>query len=123
MKSSSSKHVHKASEPDMGKEFRRLADEWREERGPSSSMTKFILHPAYQRIIGMGPAVLPLILRELREAPDHWFWALACITGENPVPQEHAGALKAMTRDWLNWAKDKGYVVEIPDRKALSKAG
>ena len=86
-------------------------------------MTKFILHPAYQRIIGMGPAVLPLVFRELRQAPDHWFWALACITGENPVPQEHAGALKAMTRDWLNWAKDKGYAIEIPHRRALSKAG
>lgn len=30
----------------------------------------------YQMIIGMGPQVVPLILSELENEPDHWFRAL-----------------------------------------------
>jgi hypothetical protein len=45
-------------------------------------------HPAYQRIIEMGQPVMPLIFRELEREPDHWFWALQSITGENPVKLE-----------------------------------
>ena len=91
-------------------EFTRLADEWRGERGPSSSIAKLVLHPAYQRIIGLGLPAVPLILRELERQPDHWFWALRAITGENPVPTEHAGDLAAMSDDWLKWASQKGWV-------------
>jgi len=31
---------------------------------------------AYQQIIDMGLAVIPLILRELEQRPNHWFAAL-----------------------------------------------
>lgn len=42
------------------------------------------MHPAYQRIIGLGPEVAPLLLRELERQPDHWFWALKALTGADP---------------------------------------
>ena len=45
---------------------------------------------SYQKIIGMGPAVVPLILSELQKEPDHWFWALEAITDENPVSESDA---------------------------------
>ena len=61
------------------------------------------MHPAYQQIIGMGTPALPLIFQELQREPDHWFWALGAITGENPVPEEDAGDLDAMTDAWLSW--------------------
>ena len=38
-----------------------------------------LLRP-YQRIIGMGLPVVPLILEELEREPDQWFWALEAIT-------------------------------------------
>jgi hypothetical protein len=44
-----------------------------------------ILHPAYQRIIGLGKAVIPFILRELQTEPNEWFWALRALTGEDPT--------------------------------------
>jgi hypothetical protein len=70
-------------------------------------MTKFLLHPAYQRIIGLGPSALPCIFREMRRSPDYWFWALRSMTGEDPVPAEHAGNLVAMSQDWLQWADQR----------------
>jgi hypothetical protein len=91
--------------------FARLAEQWREEMAVYSSVTKKALHPAYQRIIGMGPAALPLIFRELERQPDHWFWALRAITGENPVRPEDAGNLGKMTGAWLAFAREHGYLL------------
>src|SRR5256885_1317850 len=65
--------------------FEELADTWRRETGFLSFMQQRALHPAYQRIIGMGWAAVPLLLRELQRQPDHWFWALHAITGEEPA--------------------------------------
>jgi hypothetical protein len=62
------------------------------------------MHPSYQRIIGLGPAALPLIFNELAREPDHWFWALKAITGEDPVPPSARGKLRKMTELWLQWA-------------------
>jgi hypothetical protein len=89
--------------------FARLAKEWRDETAIYSSVTQKAMHPAYQRIIGMGPAALPLIFRELERRPGHWFWALRAITGENPVRREDAGDLDKMTEAWLAYAREHGF--------------
>lgn len=60
-----------AIRPDLGRTFRELARQWREDTLYISSITDMATHPAYQRIIGMGPAVLPLLLRELQQTRDH----------------------------------------------------
>ena len=91
-------------------EFNRLLNEWKAARRATSSSTAIAIHPSYQRIIGMGPPVLPLILRELGRELDHWFWALKAISGEDPVPLEHRGNFRRMGADWLRWGKEKGYV-------------
>lgn len=90
--------------------FAELANTWRRETAVMSSVTEMAMHPAYQRIIGMGAAALPLIFRELSRQPDHWFWALATITGENPVPPEEAGDILRMTQRWLQFARERGYL-------------
>ncbi len=68
------------------------------------------LVPSYQRIIGLGPNAIPLILRELHDEPDHWFWALAALTGENPTGQEAAGNVDGMREAWLQWGRQRGYL-------------
>lgn len=88
--------------------FQRLAQEWRAETAQLSSMTKLVMHPKYQSIIGLGPSVVPILLRELRLNPDHWFWALQALTGEDPTQPEDAGDLEKMTESWLKWAEEKG---------------
>lgn len=96
--------VSTASIPVEGR-FLEAARDWRDATRLTSSMTEIVSHPAYQRIIGMGRDVVPLLLRELARQPDHWFWALHSITGENPVPREHEGDLERMTDAWLRWGQ------------------
>jgi hypothetical protein len=89
--------------------FRRLADEWRQGTRYTSSGTEVVTNSAYQRIIGMGREVLPILFRELETAPDDWFWALYMITEENPVKPEDAGDIEKMAAAWLAWARDHRY--------------
>lgn len=88
--------------------FQRLAETWRAERGPTSSVTEMAIHSAYQEIISMGWEAVPLLLRELERAPDHWFWALRVITGVDPVPPGARGRIRDMANAWLRWAGEQG---------------
>lgn len=92
-------------DPEIEARFEFLARRWREETEFHSAASALFMHPAYQEIIGLGPAVLPLILGDLRESHDHWFWALRAITGENPVPAEERGKVERMTERWLAWGR------------------
>lgn len=69
------------------------------------------MHEAYQRIIGIGPEAILLILRELKKNPDDWFWALNAITEENPIPEESEGKINEMIKSWLQWGRDNGFDV------------
>jgi hypothetical protein len=89
--------------------FLDLVCRWREERGPTSSTTELAMCPSYQRIIGLGPIVVPLLLRELERKPDHWFWALKAITGADPVPVASRGKVKEMAQCWITWGRGQGY--------------
>lgn len=84
-------------------EFQRLARTWKEETEFQSSLTHIAMHPAYQRIIGMGPDALPLILGDLASNPAPWFWALAAISGDDPVPLSDRGRVDRMAEAWLRW--------------------
>jgi len=83
--------------------FENLADQWETETVFESIVTRKAMHPAYQRIIGMGPAVVPLILRRLRREPAQWFWALTAITGKDPALGEET--VEGATAAWLAWAQ------------------
>jgi len=92
--------------------FYDLAKTWQEETQHISSVREMVLHPAYQQIIGMGRDAIPFLLRELKRQPDHWFWALHAITGEDPVPTEEKGNVDAMTRCWLRWGAANGWILD-----------
>lgn len=96
-------------EENAGLRFYSLASEWKKEAGSYSLMVQKAMLLSYQKIIGMGATALPYIFRELQWSPDHWFWALQAITGSNPVKPENRGKVKEMAKDWLFWAKEKGY--------------
>jgi hypothetical protein len=95
--------------PDIAEEFHRLVEWWERETWPYSSVEKICTHPAYQRIIGLGPSAVPLILAELQKEPHHYFWALTAITGDDPIADEHAGCMQEMADDWLRWGIEHGY--------------
>jgi len=95
-------------EAELATTFATLAAQWQDETGMLSFMHKKALHPAYQRIIGLGLPVVPLILRALAQQPAHWFWALQAITGDDPVPPD-ATPSEARAA-WLAWGRERGYV-------------
>lgn len=106
--SSPRKRVRGVSVDETEQKFRRLVKQWREETEHLSSITKASMHPAYQRIIGMGYQAIPLLLRELQTDPDHWFWALNAITEQDPAQSEETfdGAVRA----WLKWGRDNDHL-------------
>lgn len=93
--------------------FQSLLQEWRSERGATSSVAKMVSCRSYLTIIGMGKSrAVQLILAQMESEgndPDHWFWALQILTGVNPVSEEDEGDLQAMARTWLDWARRSGY--------------
>lgn len=92
--------------------FKQLSEDWREERGATSSITDMALCDSYQKIIGMGEKAIPLILRELEDnidEPDQWFWALQVLTWADPVTDDERGDFSLMARSWLRWAANNGY--------------
>ncbi len=91
-------------------EFNILAEQWYRETLHSSGYVEVILHPAYQRIIGLGKDVVPFILRELQDEPLEWFWALRALTGEDPTTAEMTGKRDEMAKAWLDWGKEQGFI-------------
>ena len=90
-------------------EFALLVQQWRAERGITSSVSEMLASPSYQKIIAMGAEVaVPLILSHLKRNlsdPDHWFFALETLTNENPIPDDAYGDTKEMAEAWLSWQK------------------
>jgi hypothetical protein len=84
--------------------FNTLSALWLRETKIESDPERIVFHPAYQRIIGLGPQVLPFILRDLKQYHHHWFWALTALTGEDPAEGQITvgGAAEA----WLAWGRN-----------------
>ena len=87
-------------------QFEAHADIWRRETRGAPFLITRVTHWAYQRIIGLGPSALPLILRELERETDHWFWALNAISGDDPAAG--LGDFEVAAARWLEWGRDAG---------------
>ncbi len=85
--------------------FLEHATKWDRETTYLSSTPKMILHDSYQKIMAMGPDVVPLLLQDLQENRRSWFWALRHITNANPVPPEDQGNLDKMVAAWVAWGR------------------
>ena len=95
--------------PLVRKCFEKLAATWKAKRGHSSKIGDLVSHPSYQKIIDMGYEVVPLLLEEMKERPDHWDYALRKITCVDPVPEKSWGKLDKIAAAWVEWGKKKGY--------------
>lgn len=90
--------------------FDQLAQQWREETKGTSLPARREMHFAYQQIIGMGEPAVPLILEELADEIDDWFWALIAITRVD-VAEGASDVHEAATR-WLRWGRETGRLTE-----------
>ena len=98
-----------AEEDSVAEKFDRFFEKWYEETAPISGSAIFT-NPNHQKMIDLGEAAIPLMLKKLQEKPHFLFRALAKISGENPVLKEHHGKFDLIIEDWLNWGKQKGFV-------------
>src|SRR6516162_7417276 len=73
------------SDESVEERLRRLEAIWDAETLVLSDPARITAHWAFQEILGMGDAVVPLMLRDLEREPKLWVWALPRITGEDPV--------------------------------------
>lgn len=85
-------------------------EKWRNETGHFSTTDRKYLHPSYLRIIGLGPAVIPLILEEMQRAAGFWFVALQALTGENPTNETMN--FEEATTSWIEWGIERGFIHE-----------
>ncbi len=101
-----------SAKPDtsLSERFEAHFQRWKKETAPLSSTHAMFSHPDYLEIIKLGGAAVPLILKKMQVDPQHLFYALLKITGENPVPAVHIGKFDKMTNDWLDWGRQKGYL-------------
>ena len=107
--------IEEQSKQTAEQRFKKLANTWKSETELFSKISKRVMHPAYQKIIGMGEAAIPLILNDLaKHGPDDWFWALTAITDANPIGEAQAGNMAAMTEAWLQWGRNAGYLSDSP---------
>lgn len=101
------------AKPPLVQLFREQVELWKDQTSHLSSITKAIAHPSYLRIIGLAREsteheIERLLLHELEAEPDHWFAALAAITGEDPVRPE--ADFDDAVGAWLAWGREKGII-------------
>lgn len=72
-----------------------------------SSMQDVAMHPAYQRVIGLGLEVMPYLLESLKENPGRWIWAVNAIAGEDAA--EGCESFEEAKECWLAWGRRFGY--------------
>lgn len=95
---------------DSGERFEALRRCWREDVAGLSDLREIVAHPAYEAIIAMGREVVPWVLRDVARGAGHWHVALHTITGEQPVPVDDAGRLRAIRDHWLAWGRSRNLV-------------
>ena len=76
-----------------------------------SSVAQILKHPDCQRIVNLGWPVVPIILKDLTQAPAiGMFEVLKTITGDRPIREVNRGRIGEMANDWVEWGKARGLI-------------
>jgi hypothetical protein len=92
----------------LEQEFNELALQWYRETRNISSAEQIVLHPAYQKIIGMGKDALPFVFSELKKTRGHWIWALAMILRDDKA--KPGMKFREAVDAWLTWGENNSYI-------------
>ena len=103
-----------AKEDDLHTRFMKLAREWSRGTEKHSNLTKIVAHPAYLQIIGMGPEVIPEIIKLLKKGPDHWFVALQALT-QGQDPAEGTETMQGAAKAWIKWVRSDTIWIDEED--------
>jgi len=83
---------------------------WKQETAALSSPSAIRMNRNYQKIIGLGDAVVPLILCELEREPDDWFYALEMLVDDKENPVNDEMGFNESVEAWLKWGRDNGLI-------------
>jgi len=77
----------------------------------SSSLSNIESHPDFNRLISFGLSIVPLLLQHLQKDPD-WVCLIALrrITGQWPCQKHAAGILLEISKAWVVWGQNNGYI-------------
>jgi hypothetical protein len=92
------------------RKFQREANAWRLATEGLSALEDVVGHSSYRQIMKMDKAVLPFILKDLRDNGGRWYAALEWITDENPVQDKDLGITSRMRESWLKWGRKNHYL-------------
>jgi hypothetical protein len=68
-------------------------------------------HFEYKQLLKMGPKIIPYIIHQMVEDGASWtdLCLLSDLSGENPIPTEHAGKFYCQVADWILWFESSKY--------------
>ena len=84
-------------------EYKKHKRKWKRDTQHLSDPAERYLHRSYVRIIGLGPSAIGLLLRDLQQEMNDWFFALEAMTGESPITAAMAGDVQQMADAWIAW--------------------
>lgn len=66
----------------------------------------YLGHPMFRELLESGPKIIPFVVHDdVVEEGASWvkLGLLRELSGQSPVPPEHAGRLLHQVADWINW--------------------
>lgn len=87
-----------------------LVRQWEYDTRYAPSAAQILGHASVAAMIQMGPEVIPLVLKAMKDN-FHLAFVMHKLTGEWPVKDEHKGNAPAIISAWRNWANRHGYKV------------
>lgn len=90
--------------PDYVSKFYLHLAQWRDETAFLSTLDDKLQNAHFQAILGLGRAILPLIIDELQRHPDFLFLALNSLAPESDVIA-FKGSPSETIEAWLRWAE------------------
>jgi len=103
-------YVENEAEKNLNEELNLLKDQLIQDTKFDSGYESLVNHPAHLRIVSFGEKVIPFLIYDMVNDRFPWFYALAEITGENPIKNESRGKIDEIINDWFEWAQENNYV-------------
>ena len=103
--------IKNSSISSLEKQFKDLAEKWKDETGIYSTSQQKVYNKHYLTIISLGESVLPFILKDMKDGGTwHWHTALSVIADINILPQEDMSNPKKIKAAWIKWGGNKNII-------------
>lgn len=88
-------------------QFRALSTQIDRRFAGGGLLTQRLFSEEYAQVIGLGPKVVPILLKELEQSTSPWFWALKAITRVDPAKDVNQGDFASIAACWVQWGREQ----------------